>query len=561
MNENNKLSPISRFRRLFIKDKREVTHVYIYAILNGIVNLSLPLGIQAIINLIQGGEVSTSWVVLVVFVLLGYGLTGFFQYMQLRIVENISQRLFSRASFEFSYRFPNIENKALSNYYAPELANRFFDILTVQKGLPKLLIDFSLAVFQILFGLVVLGLYHPFFIIFGILLVVLIFATLAYNGPRGLKTSLNESKYKYSMVHWLEEVARTKVSFKLTPDNTLNLNNTDDRVTGYLKNREAHFGILVTQFSWLIFFKLAIAAGLLIIGGILVFNQEMNIGQFVASEIIIILIIASVEKLIVSLESVYDVLTALEKIGNVTDMPLDKDTGHCNIINKEQGVTIELSNLDYQYSDGERKVLKNIDLKIDKNTKVAIFGGNGSGKTTLLNVISGLFQASSGSVMINGVPINAIDLKELRTHTGYSLGSNEIFAGSIIENVSLGRPNITAKDVIWALKMADLEDYLQTLPDGFNTHLNPEGSRMADSISAKLILARAIVNRPCLLLLEDPLDHINQQDKLQIIQNITNPIYTWTLIVSTVDPAWSEYVDESIVLEEGKIVSRSSKKP
>jgi ABC-type bacteriocin/lantibiotic exporter with double-glycine peptidase domain len=297
----------------------------VYALFNGLVNLSLPLGIQAIINLIQGGAMSTSWMIMVGIVILGISLTGFFQYMQLRIVENISQKIFARSSFEFAYRFPKINYRALYNYYAPELANRFFDTLTFQKSLPKILIDFSLASFQIIVGLFVLSLYHSFFVFFAILLLILVFFLINYIGPMGMKTNLKESKYKYDVAYWLEEVARTKVTFKLSPDNTINIENTDGKVLNYINARESHFKVLVHQFFWLILFKVLIAAALLIIGGILVFRQEMNIGQFVAAEIIILLVLASIEKIITSLESIYDLLTALEKIGYVTDLPLDKE--------------------------------------------------------------------------------------------------------------------------------------------------------------------------------------------------------------------------------------------
>ena len=226
----NLFKPMFRLKKLLSVDKREITQVYIYALLNGLVNLSLPLGIQAIINLIQGGEVSTSWIILVAFVLIGIALTGVFQLMQLRIVENIAQKIFSRASFEFAYRIPRIKYSELYKYYAPELANRFFDTITIQKGLPKILIDFSLAAFQIIAGLIVLSLYHSFFILFGVVLIALVYSILVFTGPKGLTTSLKESKHKYDVAHWLEEVARTKMSFKLVKNPEVSLRNTDKSV-------------------------------------------------------------------------------------------------------------------------------------------------------------------------------------------------------------------------------------------------------------------------------------------------------------------------------------------
>lgn len=192
-------------------------------------------------------------------------------------------------------------------------------MLTIQKGLFKLVLDFPTALVQIIFGLVLLSLYHPFFIIYSLLLLVLVYAVFRFTGNTGLKTSLNESKYKYKIAHWIQEIARTLVSFKLSGKTSLALNKNDALVSDYLQSREDHFRILRIQFIQMISFKVLITAGLLVIGGILVLNQQMNIGQFVASEIIILTIINSVEKLILGLETFYDVLTALEKIGQVVD--------------------------------------------------------------------------------------------------------------------------------------------------------------------------------------------------------------------------------------------------
>jgi ABC-type bacteriocin/lantibiotic exporter with double-glycine peptidase domain len=249
MSTANYMTPLGRLRRLLKVDRKDIYQVYVYALLNGLVNLSLPLGIQAIVNLIQGGERSTAWVVLVAFVIIGVALTGVFQLLQLRIVENIAQKIFSRASFEFAFRIPRIRYKSLHDYYAPELANRFFDTLTIQKGLPKLLIDFSLAAFQIVVGLVVLSLYHQFFIIFGIFLVVVIYTIIVVTGPKGMRTSLMESKYKYKVAYWLEEIARTKLSFKLVHKPEISLAKTNEHVESYLKSRESHFRVLIMQFT------------------------------------------------------------------------------------------------------------------------------------------------------------------------------------------------------------------------------------------------------------------------------------------------------------------------
>jgi ABC-type bacteriocin/lantibiotic exporter with double-glycine peptidase domain len=212
---DNQLTPIERLWGLLTPDVREVRNIYLFAVLSGLVNLSLPLGIQGIVNLIQGGQVSTAWMVLVFFVVLGVLLMGVIRVFQMRITEDLQQKVFARAAFEFVYRIPRVKMELLYKHYAPELMNRFFDVLTVQKGLSKLLLDFSTASLMVIFGLILLSLYHPFFIIFSVILVFLIAVIFKFTFDRGLRTSLMESKHKYKVAHWLEELARTGVTFRL----------------------------------------------------------------------------------------------------------------------------------------------------------------------------------------------------------------------------------------------------------------------------------------------------------------------------------------------------------
>lgn len=551
------LKPWQRFQRLLKVDKKDITQVYIYALFNGIVNLSLPLGIQAIINLIQGGEVSTAWIVLVALVIIGLGLTGLIQLLQLRIVENIAQKIFSRASFEFAYRIPRIKYKALYRYYAPELANRFFDTLTIQKGLPKILIDFSIAAFQIIIGLLVLSTYHPFFIVFGILLIALVYIILAVTGPRGLNTSLMESKYKYSVAYWLEEIARTKLSFKLISEPEIAMKNTNERVTKYLNAREKHFRILMFQFLNLIGFKVLVAAGLLIIGSLLVFDQEMNIGQFVAAEIIIILIINSMEKLIKSLDSIYDVLTALEKIGYVTDMELDENKGH--VCNDAEFTSVEttLQHVSLEYPDSKTNILNDINLTIPKNTSVCLMGPSGAGKSSLMGLLSGIIEPTEGILKFNGFSTNSLNIKSLKKYIGFALSNNQIFAGSLVDNILMGRQDIEMNNVYWAIDLVNLTDFVAGLPEGLFTELDPEGKRIPRSVANKIILARAIACKPSLLMLEDPLDHVPREEKSMIIENLTNKDQPWSIIVTTVDEIWLKYIDKKVILDKGEIVSNT----
>ncbi|MBC7494281.1 MAG: ABC transporter ATP-binding protein, partial [Flavobacterium sp.] len=318
-------TPLQRLYDLLKIDKKDISQILFYAIFSGLVSLSMPLGIQAIINFIQSGRVSASWIVLVVLVVIGVALVGILSLMQLRITENLQQKIFVRSSFEFSYRLPKIKFEEYNNQYPPELANRFFDTLTIQKGASKLLLDFSTALLQIIFGLILLSLYHPFFIVFGILLFLLLFSIFRFSYASGLYTSMKESKYKYKVVSWLQEIARNNFSFRKNENFDFALQKNDYLVSEYLSYREKHFGVIKRQFAQLIVFKIIITASLLIIGGFLVIQQQMNIGQFVAAEIIILLVINSVEKIgqVPDLETEF--VNETDKISCYTNLTLETE--------------------------------------------------------------------------------------------------------------------------------------------------------------------------------------------------------------------------------------------
>ncbi len=547
-------SPFWRFRNLLALERNDISQVYIYAFFNGLVNLTLPLGIQAIVNLIQGGEITTSWYVLVAFVITGIALTGILQILQLRIVENLAQKIFSNASFEFAYRIPKIKYESFRDYYGPDLANRFFDTLTLQKGLPKILIDFSIAIFQIIVGLIVLSMYHSFFIIFSVLLLIVVYFIIAATGPKGLKTSLKESSMKYKIAFWLEEIARSKLSFKLAGDNNLGLSKTDEHVEAYLNARESHFKVIVSQSVYLIIFKVLVAAGLLITGSVLVFNEQMNIGQFVAAEIIIILIIASVEKLIKTIESIYDVLTALDKIGFVFDKPMDNFQG-VELKESDDSYEVTLENVSYRYEGAPSSTLTDLNFVLAKNQSTIIHGPPSSGKSTLLKLISGVIEPSDGIVKYNGFPIGSLDFEKLKEEVGFYINNTEIFHGTILENISMERSKATPESINEAIRITGLSSHLSKMPLGFNTLVDPEGARIPRNIQDRILLARAIATNPRMVILEDPLDHVPHEEKREILERLTNSSNRWSIIVSSVDEIWQKYIDNILSLENGKVLS------
>lgn len=547
------MTPLKRFYNLLELDKKDVLQIFFYAIFAGLISLSLPLGIQAIINFIQSGRVSASWIVLIFLVVIGVALAGILSLMQLRITENLQQKIFVRSSFEFASRLPKIKFEELYSHYAPELANRFFDTLTIQKGTSKLLIDFSAALLQIAFGIILLSLYHPFFIVFGILLFFLLYFIFKFSYKSGLETSLKESKFKYKVATWLQEVARNNFSFRNELNYNYALQKNDELANDYLNYREKHFNVIKRQFIQLILFKVIITASLLSIGGYLVLSQEMNIGQFVAAEIIILLVINSVEKIIIGLETFYDVLTAVEKIGQVTDLDLEEETEE-SYDNCYTNISLETENLTFKFPDTKQNTLKSIDLKINQGERIFVDGINGSGKTTLIRILSGLLQPSSGSFYINDDTFKKINLKQYRAQIGSIIYGETLFEGSILDNITFKDLSITQEDLKWAINGVQLASFIKSLPEGLDTIVFPEGKQLSSSNIQKILLARSIIHKPRILFYEDPTDKMDNDVSNEIIDFITAKEHLWTIIVSSKNPYWRDKSNRIITMQNGKIV-------
>ncbi len=550
------LTPLQRFVRLLSKYRRELRFIILYAAISGVVSLSLPLGIQAIIGLIAGGTISISWALLVAIVVLGAVFVGILKLMQLSILEHMQRQVFTDAAIEFAVRIPRLNLEMLRREYAPELVNRFFDTMTIQKGMPKIILEGTTAVLQILFSLILLSFYHSTFVLSSLLLLGVLGLLFWWTVPLGMKASLEQSKYKYKLAHWLEEVGRVSSTFKLAGENRFPIDQTDSLTVKYLTARSKLWRILLLQFSTSIVFRVLVLGAYLILGSILVMDNQINIGQFVAAEILVIFIVESVEKLILLHETGYDVLTATEKIGQVSDLSIEREDGIrvSEFCDDHQPFRVELRHLSYQYDDSPGPVLKDLNLDIKPGERVAITGYPGAGKSTLMDILSVIKRDFSGMLLFNGLPKQNINLRSLREHIGDYSSQEDIFSGTILENITLGRSEVPTQRVLEVAEKVGLTEFIRKSPQGLNTELLPSGQNIPRSTITKILIARAIITEPNLLVMEEPLGNLTFRDRLRIGRLLIDRKNRWTFICATADPLLASLCDRVLVLREGQIV-------
>ncbi len=544
---------IYKLHKVLMLDKKDIVVVYIFALLAGLVQLSLPLGIQSIINFVMAGSISTSIVVLIVLVVFGVSINGLLQIRQLQIIEKLKQKLFVRYSLEFGDRLPKLNIEELDKEYLPELVNRYFETFSLQKAMDKLLIDLPAASIQVILGLIILAFYHPFFIGFGLFLLVIVLSIIRFTSPQGLMTALMASKYKYGVAAWLQDVARTVKTFKYTKGTSLHLIKTDELVGNYLTARTQHFKILVTQFWSLISFKIIITAAMLILGSYLLINQQINIGQFIAADIIILAIIASIEKLITNLDSIYEAMVSVEKLSNVTEAEREK-SGSLMLPSKKEAVSIEFSQVSFGYLN-EEPVINNVSFSIAAGQMVQFKGVSGAGKSTILRLLTGAFTSYRGSILIDGIPAANYELQSLRQLTGILLGSQDIFNGTLLQNITMGSDKISIEQVTKMAELVGLTSFVQSYKDGYDTVLQPVGLKLSNRDRKNILLMRALLGEHRLLLLEAPFDHLEEPHRTNTILHI-NENKNVTVLIASQDERLGKYCDQVLVLSRtGEMVN------
>jgi ABC-type bacteriocin/lantibiotic exporter with double-glycine peptidase domain len=463
---------------------------------------------------------------------------------QLNISEHVRQMLFVRGAFDFVHRIPRLDLQRLVRGYVPEMMNRFFDVVAIQSSLQKALMDFSTAFFQMIFGLLLLSFYHPIFIALTLILLLLFYFVIILLGKKALYYSIKESGHKYKVVFWLEEMARLSTTIRLLPTLEPGIRKMDAEVDAYLEDRNAHYRILKIQYWGLVLMKLLVIGSLMALGVILLQKQQINLAQFVAAEIVVLLVISSIEKIIFQMDAIYDLITSVTKVAHVADLPLKEASS----VSPEQRsdipdngpLSLTLQQLSFKYDDSTQWKFQDLNLQVHAGQKICISGRGGSGKNTLLKLMTGIYSASQGQVLIDQKPMEWIDSMTLNKRLGHCLHSEGVFEDTLYDNIDLGR-GCTADQIMQACQQVGLEPYLAHLEDGIFTRLQSEGSPLSATAAKRVVLARSVVHQPGLMIYEDVFTALTLDEKAELYNTLTG--LPWTLVAFSNDPLLQQACD------------------
>lgn len=543
------VSPARRFISLLLAEKQEVRTLLVFSVFSALLYLAVPLAVDAIVsNLAFGGQSRPYLQALFVVSLALFGCLGLqaivtgFQYY---VSDMIQRRIFVRAASDLAYRLPRVKAQVHDEVHAPEMVNRFLDVVTAQKSTSLLLLDGVNLVFGGLIGMLLLSLYHPLLLLFAAVLFILIILSLWLLGRGAVDTSIEESRMKYDLVNWFEEVAHFPFLFKGPGGGRMAHERANELSTGYVLARGRHFRVLMRQIAALLTLQVVASAALLVVGGYLVISQQITLGQLVASEIIMSGIVASLAKLGKKLEAWYDAMAAMDKLGHIFDLETEREGGERPA---PRGPGAEVVACDISFSHIPSMPLFSWrSFTVSAGARVAVVGPHGAGASSLLDILFGLRQPGGGYVTIDGLDLRSWDLEALRESTQL-LRRDEIMDATVVENLRLGRSDIGMDEIRAALKQVGLLDELLARPEGLTLRLKIGGAPLSGNQRMRLLLARAIAQRPRLLLIDELLDNMDDASFIRLSAAILGKEQPWTVVVTTRDSQVIEHCDQIIEL-------------
>ena len=544
--EHEHLTPFQRLVNLLQTERTDLALIFGLAVGSGLLALSAPIAVQAVVNTVAMGGMGQPLAVLSMILFVFLAFSGAIYVLEAYLAEIIQRRLFVRLATDLAYRIPKMSSHLHDKHRGAELVNRFFDIQTVQKSCSGLLLDGVRLLMQTIAGLTLLAFYHPFLLSFDVFLLSTIAFILFVLGRGAVKTSIAESKAKYALVDWLEVLADNKNTFKAASNEHYAQERIDILAHDYLNEKTAHYRVLFRQIMGSMTLYVIANTGLLSIGGYLVIEGQLTLGQLVAAELIVSTVLASLIKFGKHLESFYDLLTAVDKIGHLLDLPLEQEKGA--MMSFSTPISVDVEQLSFHYLP-TRNIFSNLHFRVNSSEKVAIWGSGSCGKTTLAELLYGLREGQKGNIFFDKTRLQNLHLPTLREQISL-INDIEMIEGSLFENIVLGREHIEQKQVAKVLSDLGLLDELEAqFGRTLSLPISSTGSPLSKTQQRLVMLARGVVNHPVLVLIDSLLDEFDEARQMRIMNYLLAHNTPWTLLVFTQNTTVASQCERVISLD------------
>src|SRR5215213_3691937 len=527
---------------LFRLERRILALIFSYSLAIGLFSLIVPLTVQELVNTFAFAIQPITIVTLAGIMVTALAFVGAFKTLQYYAVEVLERRVFARISIAMTQQLPHLQFQG----FKPRFANYFLETVLMQRALSVLLVDLMNVVVGGAVGMTILVFYHPYFLLFNALLLVgfnVVFFLLSHGG---LRTTIDLSHAKYDTLHWMQEISYNLLHFKATDSQPLLMQKTDQLVDRYIACRRARFAVLVRQYLGSVGWQALAHSGVLATAG-----WQLTIGQLVAAEVVVSGLLINFDNVVKRMGHVYYFLTALAELNVLFSLPKDQDSATLSVPLPDPTVHgIRVTCKELSVSQGGVPVFENFDLEITPGEKIGIYSSTTVAKTSLARVLAGLGSPSSGVIRYNGIDLRHLDLNAINRCRGFMLDSQlSLFEGTIEDNIVLGRSYVPYSDIRWALRFVELEEEIDALPLGIKTHVRAPGKILAPTHILRILLARAILARPQILIFDGIIHNMQPTMRETILRRLCSKDEPWSVIFVSNDPNLTSQVDRRIILD------------
>ncbi len=530
-----KKSPWARLMGILRLERRDVFMIFAFAFGTGLLSIVTPAAIEALVNVVAFGVLLWPVIVLALVMLAFLLFAALLRAMQVVVVEYLQRRIFTRTAHDFAVRFAKAEIDSFDGRNPTDIVNRFFEVASEQKALATLLVEGTGVVMITVVGMAVLSFYHPYLLTFAVVMIVLIVFLLGVLGLGGVRTAITESYAKFDVAGWLEEIAKCPHTFRFGRGGSVAIDRATALTSHYIDCRRQHFRVVWRQTVFALVLEAVGSTVLLGLGGWLVISRQLTLGQLVAGELIVALVLTAISKSGKYLEIFYDLQASLDKLGVIEELPLEPAEGE-RLPDRDEPMRVVAE----IHRNGRTKR-----LEAQPGQRIAVTGTSGCGKTFLLETLALLRVPREGLLEFDGIDARSLHRAAARLRIAL-VGRAETFAGTVAENIRVGRDELSAADVREALQMVGLHDRIARLPQGVATPLGSDGLPLSTNEILRLSIARAIAGRPRLLLIDGLLDGLDMHDCPELVASLFVRDTPWTLVVVTARDAITNSCDSTV---------------
>lgn len=503
MLKKNKLNPLFN-----LVDNSTIISLIIISTITSILLLVIPVTAQTLVNFIAFGHILRPVLVLSIMVFVLIISAGFLNLWHNILIEVIQQKIMVNSSLKLTERFSRLSYSALQAHDNPKEVNKYFDIVVIVKSIGGILSYGINLVLQVFFGLIVLLIYHPYFIIFDLVLVCLILIIICIPFRTAKSSAYLECQSKHAVAEWFDEIILNRYLFKFLNFTKYLIKETDERLTNFLKYRNKHFRQLIKYEVGFVILAAVSSSILLGLGGYLVIKNQLSLGQLVAAEIILGSIVYSLNQFVKVLEEYHDLSASFEIFEELMKIPVEEISSFNDdinaIINNFDVINLKIENEDSVYvaNPGNPLLVKSLDRSFIEN---------------LITNMIGLTSDNNFKFWITDILCNQHFLISLRRKI-MLVQEPQWIAGTIYDNLVLNTPNVSMDLIIKYINILGLTNKITNFKDGLSTYVSSWQYEFTEKEAVLLMILRVVINSPTMCIFDRTLDLLDYESIKKVLE-------------------------------------------